>query len=102
MTYISAEEAKKVLPKERKTTPEQCASADVYTNSCKADYIYNQALDDCKKAISTHFCKPRISVEEIMNIVIEGAEKVSKQREMVVVVDLVKLKSAIHKRMEER
>ena len=58
MTYISAEEAKKVLPKERKTTPEQCASADVYTNSCKADYIYNQALDDCKKAISTHFCKP--------------------------------------------
>lgn len=42
---------KEEMPKKRHTNPEQCSSNDVYANSCKADYIYNQALADVRKKL---------------------------------------------------
>src|SRR3990167_5618600 len=68
MTYISEEELEKVLP--QKTLRRFVVGAQDGGHWVEPSYseeIRNIALDDCKKAISTHFCKPVDKTLEPLN-----------------------------------
>ena len=45
----------KRMPKERHTEPEQCLDNEMYRNSCRSDYIFNQARSEVHKVLKEVF-----------------------------------------------